>query len=172
MPGPRKKPTVLEDLHGRPGHRKRNELEPKPGGDLFVAPTWLSREQKAEWRYIVDSSVPGLLTSVDRANLTAYVVAACLHKQATREVSRAKSLTVPIGDRGARQQHPALAIINRQALIMLKAAVEMGFTPSSRTRVQVNGEVPPPNGKPAPRAQAPTPTGIEGFIGRNPDRPH
>ena len=101
MPGPRKKPTVLEELHGRPGHRRRNPLEPKPTGDLFVAPAWLSREQKAEWRYIVDSSVPGLLTSVDRANLTAYVVAASLHKQATRELSRAKSLIVSVGDKGA-----------------------------------------------------------------------
>lgn len=172
--GPRKKPTVLEDLHGRPGKRKRNPREPKPGGNLFDPPTWMSKDQRAEWRYIVESSVPGLLTSVDRANLTAYVVATCLHRQAARELGKVKSLTVPVGTAGAVQQHPALQIVNRQALIMIKAAAEMGFTPASRSRVTVDGEVPPPNGKPAvAQTAAPAQGGLAAFASRNPDeRPH
>lgn len=171
--GPKPKPTVLEDLHGRPGHRKRNPLEPKPGGNLFDPPTWMSKDQRAEWRYIVESSVPGLLTSVDRANLTAYVVATCLHRQAAKELGKAKSLTVPVGKAGAVAQHPALQIVNRQALIMIKAAAEMGFTPASRSRVTVDGEVPPPNAKPAGTVSAPTQGGLAAFASRNPDeRPH
>lgn len=171
--GPKPKPTALEDLHGRPGHRKRNPLEPKPGGNLFDPPAWMSKDQRAEWRYIVESSVPGLLTSVDRANLTAYVVATCLHRQAAKELGKAKSLTVPVGKAGAVQQHPALQIVNRQALIMIKAAAEMGFTPASRSRVSVDGEVPPPNGQPVASSTAPTQGGLAAFASRNPDaRPH
>ena len=173
MPGPRKKPTVLEELHGKPGHRKSNPLEPRPGGNLLDPPSWLSREQKAEWRYIAENSVVGLLTSVDRANLTAYVVATCLHRQATRELRKAKTLVVSVGTAGAQQQHPLLSIINRQALIMLKAAAEMGFTPASRTRVRADGEVAPPNAKPAGTTKAAQAGGLAGFIAGNPDeRPH
>jgi hypothetical protein len=58
--GPKPKPTVLEDLHGRPGHRKKNAAEPKPTGDLFTPPWWLTSSQKTEWRYIVDHSAVGL----------------------------------------------------------------------------------------------------------------
>lgn len=171
--GPRKKPTVLEDLHGRPGKRKRNPREPKPGGNLFDPPRWMTKDQRAEWRYIAESSVPGLLTSVDRANLTAYVVATCLHRQAAKELGKAKSLTVPVGTGGAIQQHPALQIVNRQALIMIKAAAEMGFTPASRSRVSVDGEVSPPNGKPAVQPAAPAQGSLAAFASRNPDeRPH
>lgn len=166
-------PSALKELHGNPGKRKRNPREPKPAGNLFDAPRWMSKDQRAEWRYIVDSSVPGLLTSVDRANLTAYVVATCLHRQAAKELGKAKSLTVPVGTAGAVQQHPALQIVNRQALIMIKAAAEMGFTPASRSRVSVDGEVPPPNGKPAVQPAAPAQGGLAAFASRNPDeRPH
>jgi phage terminase small subunit len=34
-------------------------------------------------------------------------------------------------------QSPYLAILNKQAQIMLKAGAELGFSPSSRSRVQV-----------------------------------
>jgi hypothetical protein len=50
MPGPRKKPTVLEELHGRPGHRKRNPLEPKLGGDLLTPPGWLAYASDHSYR--------------------------------------------------------------------------------------------------------------------------
>jgi hypothetical protein len=37
-------------------------------------------------------------------------------------------------------QSPYLAILNKQAQIMLKAAAELGFSPSSRSRVQVTAD--------------------------------
>lgn len=165
--GPRNTPTAVAVLHGKPSHHKINRREPKPGGDLFAPPSWMSKDQREEWDYIVENSVPGLLTSLDKANLTTYVVAACLHKAAAIELGKAKSVVVPVGPNGAIQQHPALQVLNRQALILLKAAIEMGFTPASRTRIQVNGEVPPPNGKPI---IAPVPGGLSSFASDNPDK--
>lgn len=38
---------------------------------------------------------------------------------------------------GVPMQSPYLAIANKQAQIMTKAAVEMGFTPASRSRISV-----------------------------------
>ena len=58
MPGPRKKPTVLEELHGRPGHRKRNPLEPKLGGDLLTPPGWLAYASDHSYR-LARSILPG-----------------------------------------------------------------------------------------------------------------
>jgi phage terminase small subunit len=37
-------------------------------------------------------------------------------------------------------QSPYLSILNKQAMIMLKAASEMGFTPASRSRVEVSDD--------------------------------
>lgn len=167
-------PAELAELHGNPRQRKVVKREPLSVANLYDAPKWMGADQREEWRYILDNAVPGLLTTVDRANLTAYVVSVCLHRRAARELNKAKSLFVTVGERGAKAQHPALAIINKQALIMLKAAAEMGFTPSSRTRVTPMGDVAPPTGK---VAETPRPTaakgGIDGFIDGNPDsRPH
>lgn len=166
--GPRKTPTVLDELHGRPGHQKINRREPKPRGNLFQPPKWLSKEQREEWNYVIENSAPGLLTSVDQSNLTTFVVAVVLHRKATIELNNAPSLTVPVGVNGAIQQHPALQVVNRQALIILKSAAEMGFTPASRTRIQINGDVPPPiTGKPI--ATSPTAGSLAAFASQNPD---
>jgi 2-succinyl-5-enolpyruvyl-6-hydroxy-3-cyclohexene-1-carboxylate synthase len=39
-------------------------------------------------------------------------------------------------------QSPYLAIANKQAQIMTKAAIEMGFTPASRSRISIPNERP------------------------------
>lgn len=51
MPGPRKKPSAIEDLQGRPGHRPRNNNEPKPelSSEVPTAPDWLDAEGKSWW---------------------------------------------------------------------------------------------------------------------------
>ena len=41
---------------------------------------------------------------------------------------------------GAPIQNPYLPIVNRQALVMLKAASELGFTPAARPRIVVSGK--------------------------------
>ena len=168
--GPRKVPTVLDELHGRPNHQKINRREPKPEGNLSTPPSWMSREQKAEWTKVVGNCVPRLLTSVDESNLTTFVVAVCLHRAAAIQLGKLKDLTVPVGPNGAIQQHPALQIVNRQALIILKSGAEMGFTPASRTRIQVNGDVPPPVAKPSKTVSQPG--GLAAFAGLNPDNQH
>ena len=39
-------------------------------------------------------------------------------------------------------QSPYLPVVNKQALIMLRAAEQLGFTPGSRSRVQIAEEIP------------------------------
>jgi phage terminase small subunit len=46
---------------------------------------------------------------------------------------------VKIPENGGHARSPYVGILNQQAAVMLKCAAEMGFTPSSRSRVKVDG---------------------------------
>lgn len=138
MRGAKPKPTHLKLLAGNPGKRPVNVNEPKPRGDLSEAPDWLSDTQKESWAYAIDNAPAGMLKRLDRSALTAFIVAEDLHRQASIAVAKFGLVTKsPL--KGEPMQNPYLAIINRQAQIMLKAAAELGFTPSSRSRVEVSG---------------------------------
>ena len=58
-----------------------------------------------------------------------------LHRNATAMVEKFGLLTKP--NTGLPIQSPYLPIVNRQAQFMLKAAEQLGFSPASRTRVQI-----------------------------------
>ena len=82
MPGPKPKPTHLKVVEGNPGRRKLNDKEPKPRGNLYDPPDWLTDAQRAGWEYAIESAPFGLLKRLDRSVLTAWVVAEDLHRQA------------------------------------------------------------------------------------------
>jgi P27 family predicted phage terminase small subunit len=136
MRGRKPVPTHLKRLHGNPGRRPINEHEPVPEGDLHAAPTWLSDTQREGWAYAIVNAPSGLLKHLDRSVLAIWVVAEDLHREAAEKISQYGLLTKS-PNAGLPLQSPYLAILNKQAQIMLKAAAELGFTPSSRSRVQV-----------------------------------
>lgn len=138
MPGPPKKPTALKLVAGNPGKRALNKREPKPRGNLYDAPDWLTDQQKVGWQYAIDTAPFGLLKRVDRSTLVAWVVAEDLHRQAVEKLNGGAMLIKT--PNGMPVQSPYLSIINKQAAIMLKAASEMGFTPASRSRVEVTDD--------------------------------
>jgi P27 family predicted phage terminase small subunit len=142
MRGRKPKPSYLRVLDGNAGHRPANPDEPVPVGNLEeqAPPEWMSETQKTGWRYAMKHAPPGLLKKLDRAVLTVWVVAESIHADAAQQVERLGSLLK--GQSGIPYQNPYLAIMNKQAVIMMKACAEMGFTPSSRSRVKV--EKPPP----------------------------
>lgn len=138
--GRKPKPTHLKLLQGNPGKRAIDASEPKPKGDLATPPDWLSDAQKEFWRYAISNAPKGLLKKLDRAALTAFVVSESIYRQAAEMLAKEK-LFVRVGPNKVLQQHPALSVVNKQMSIMLKAAAEMGFTPASRTRIQVRNDL-------------------------------
>jgi P27 family predicted phage terminase small subunit len=80
-----------------------------------------------------------LLKKLDRSVLAAWVIAEDLHRQAVLEVNR-RGLVMKSPVKGEIIQNPWLPIVNRQAQIMMKAGAELGFTPSSRSRVSMSEE--------------------------------
>ena len=108
-----------------------------PTGDLVDPPDWMSESQKAGWNYAIANAPRGLLKKLDRSVLTAWVVAEDLHRRASEQVDKFGILT-KAPHTGQPMQSPFLPVVNKQAMIMLKAAELLGFTPASRTRVQVD----------------------------------
>lgn len=141
--GPKPTPTHLRLLKGDRHKERINEWEPKPKGDLFEPPDWLTADQRDGWTYAIANLPPGLLKRIDRSLLAIWVVAENMHRRAC--IMQAKldaSSDAPMLTRSPNKiavQSPYLPIINRQALIMLRAAEQMGFTPASRTRIAIDG---------------------------------
>jgi P27 family predicted phage terminase small subunit len=136
MRGRKPAPTHLKRLNGNPGKRPLNDKEPVPEGELHAAPPWMSDSQREGWAHAIVNSPHGLLKVLDRSVLAIWVVAEDLHREAAEKITQYGLLTKS-PNAGLPLQSPYLAILNKQAQIMLKAAGELGFTPSSRSRVQV-----------------------------------
>ena len=133
--GRKPKPTALKLVEANPGKRALNKREPKPRGNLYDPPDWLTDDQRKGWEYAIESAPLGLLKRVDRSTLVAWVVAEDLHRQAVEKLNTGAMLIKT--PNGMPVQSPFLSIVNKQAQIMLKAAAEMGFTPASRSRVEM-----------------------------------
>jgi len=136
MRGRKPVPTYLKVLRGNPGKRALNKNERIPEGRLADSPDWMTEGQKAGWNYAIEHAPLGLLKKLDRSVLAAWVVAEDLHRRASEQVEKFGILT-KAPNTGLPIQSPYLPVLNKQAQIILKAAEQLGFTPASRTRIQV-----------------------------------
>jgi P27 family predicted phage terminase small subunit len=138
MRGRKPKPSYLRALDGGAGRRPQNTEEPVPKEPLKgdEPPAWMNGTQAAGWRYAMQHAPEGMLRSLDRSILAAWVVSEDLHRDAAERVGKLGTILKSKG--GTPYQNPWLAVLNKQAQIMMKAAAELGFTPSSRSRVKVS----------------------------------
>jgi P27 family predicted phage terminase small subunit len=141
MKGRKPKPTHLRLLEGNPGKRRINRDDMRPSEGLDAPPEWLSKSQQAGWTYAVEHARPGLLKRIDGSILTVFVVAEDLHRQAIEAIN-SSGLLAPSPVKAEPMQNLYLAIANKQALIMAKAAAELGFSPSSRSRIPTQAPIP------------------------------
>lgn len=139
MRGRKPIPTALKIIAGNPGKRPLNVNEPQPRSDLAAPPDWMTDRQKESWCEVIALAPPGLLKDVDSSIFAAWIVAFDLYQEANEKLSRTGML-IKAPNTGVPMQSPYLAIVNKQAQIMMKAAAEMGFTPASRSRVVVKRE--------------------------------
>jgi P27 family predicted phage terminase small subunit len=135
MRGRKPKPTFLKIITGNPGGRPLNQDEPEPDGDLIDPPHWFSPRQRILWDQCIKSAPEGLLRLLDATVLEVFVVAKSVHEQAAQMIEKYGSV-VKSAD-GGHARSPYVGILNQQSAVMLKCAAEMGFTPSSRSRVRV-----------------------------------
>jgi P27 family predicted phage terminase small subunit len=134
MRGRKPKPSYLRVLDGQANDKPLNPDEPQPSGDLDAPPAWMSEAQRESWRYAIEHAPPGLLKRLDKSVLAVWVVAEALHAEAAQKVAQYGAV---VKSRHLWVQSPYMGIQNKQALIMMRAASEMGFSPTSRTRVRL-----------------------------------
>ena len=144
MRGRKPKPTSLRLVGGNAGRRPLNHAEPTPEAGIPKAPPELGEDARAEWRRTAKQlHDAGILTKLDRPALIAYCDAYGRWAQAQRVLATMAVADPLIGglmirsSKGNAIQNPILSIANKAAADMVRYAVELGMTPSARTRVKV-----------------------------------
>jgi P27 family predicted phage terminase small subunit len=136
MKGRKPKPSYLRLLDGNAGHRPLNPDEPIPTGEIGDPPPWMTGDQKRLWHTAVRQAPEGLLKNVDASCLTGWVCACDMHRLASQKIAQFGALVKhPVT--GLPIKSPYLQIQDQQHMLMTRSAAEMGFTPSSRSRVRV-----------------------------------
>jgi P27 family predicted phage terminase small subunit len=133
-------PTHLKIIRGKRSKKPPNPREPMPVGDLTDPPEHFDGDLREVWKYAIDNAPRGLLKRIDSAVLETWCSAHVLHRQALAEV-RKVGLLVKAPNTGLPIQSPFLPIVNKQALIMMRAVDHLGFSPASRTRI-IMGDTP------------------------------
>lgn len=132
MPGPTPKPTVLNNLKGDPGRRRRNTVEPEPPRDRPVPPDDLTPVAREEWdRITSELDSMNLLSSADRAALVLYVEAFARYESAK------KASLLQKYENGVVQVSAAYTILHKERDIMRRLLEQFGLTPAARARMAV-----------------------------------
>ena len=144
MKGRKPKPTHLKVVTGNPGNRPLNEKEPQPASNRPLPPTHLNKEARTEWRRVAPLlHAIGVLTLLDRAALAVYCQAygrwvraeEALEKMAEKEpATQALMMKTKAGNL---IQNPLVGTANKAMESLLRAAAELGMTPSVRSRIEV-----------------------------------
>jgi P27 family predicted phage terminase small subunit len=130
-------------------HDKRAAATVTPGELSSVAPSWMSETQREIWKFAVETAPAGLVKPLDAQVLVTWVIAADQHQVAAQQQNAA--------DRGSRwplltpnQERLTVSlyvkIMDQAGARMLRAASELGFSPTSRPElsapVKAKGEDP------------------------------
>lgn len=138
--GPKPQPTVLKLLNGNPGRRKLNTAEPKPEPIAPDCPPEITDvDAVAEWaRTIVPAITRGQVTSADRVFAIAHCELWATWRSQLADAARHPHV-VASGPQKHPMPNPARGMANRTFLLLARVDAELGFTPSSRSRVTVAG---------------------------------
>lgn len=140
MKGRKPIPSKIHLLQGgnKKTHRskKARSGEPKPPSAMPKCPRHLNKAARAEWNRMVKELEPlGILTNLDKAIFAVYCEAFSTWAEATTKIQEMGM--VRITKNGFTEQNPYFPIANKAKEQMMKALVELGMTPSSRSRVKV-----------------------------------
>ncbi len=177
MRGRKPLPSNVIELRGgtRHTHRPPNKFEPKPEPKAPSCPKHLDEEAREEWRRVSKELASlGLLTRLDKAVFAMYCTSYSTWKNATERLAKSGMITfvgkikkevnkkgkvIREGNPGIPRINPYFKIQKESQIQMLKCLVEMGMSPSSRSRIKVQ---PKPKEDPADKFLKEGTTGREG----------
>lgn len=143
--GRKPKAAAIKEAEGNRGKRPINEwVQPKRPKSALAAPAHLDLVAATEWRRLSrEMQLLGTLTSVDRAAFTAYCQCWSTYVHAQQRIdANAKNKKTAGGllmttAAGNVIQDPLIGIRNTALRDLVRYAVEFGFTPASRVRVEI-----------------------------------
>ena len=152
-PGRKPKPTIVKLVTKTARPSRLNPKEPRISGGMPTPPAFLGKLARAEWRRLCKPLyAAGILTVADRSVFAAYCVLVerwhlaevALAEDAQSPDSRHYGLlkTVARSEGAGLYHNPLVQAANRAMRDMLKFAAEMGLSPSSRSRIEVNPPAP------------------------------
>lgn len=141
MRGRKPKPTVLKLLNGNPGKRPINPREPKPEHLSEACPPELEQvDAKAEWeRTIIPAIRRGQVTAADRVFAIAHCELWATWRSQLADAARHPHVVAAGKDSKHPMPNPARGMANKTFLLLAKVDAELGFTPTSRSRVTASG---------------------------------
>jgi P27 family predicted phage terminase small subunit len=134
-------PVAVKNVKGTLQKCRLNPHEPRPTGVLGEPPDYMSDIAKEAWRYAVVNAPAGLLSSLDAAVLERWANCAGLYREALGKINRAGVAGMIVKTpSGILRRSPLMDVIRDLAMEMKGYESEMGFTPASRSRVQIAQE--------------------------------
>jgi len=138
--GRKPKPSALQKLQGNPGRRALNDQEPQIEPSPIEPPDFLNEEARAEWARVCPLLFQArMITDLDRAIFASYCEAWATYVRACKDVAKFGTVLVSAKTKQA-YQGPWVNVRSMADKQMRACAVELGLTPSSRTRIQVARE--------------------------------
>ena len=148
-------PTILKIVSNTQRKSRANPAEPQPVGDLFDPPAALTAEEAEIWRYAIEHAPSGLLRLLDLKLFLGWVLAAAevdlaerMLREHGREVKKGGDQRITINPDGTQVKTVRSVTmvlsnwvkIRREAFQrMMKATSELGFSPTSRSRITLAG---------------------------------
>jgi len=139
--GPRPKPTALKILEGNRGRRPLPDREPKPAIVLPKPPDDLDMVARKEWARVASELYAiGILSTLDVGVLAEMCAAHSICVRARREMRRQGEIIKGKG-KGRDYVNPWWRVFEQSRNAKIKCMIELGMTPSARSRVRVD-EIP------------------------------
>jgi P27 family predicted phage terminase small subunit len=141
MPGRKPKPTSLKVLNGNAGKRPLNKNEPKTTPGISRCPSWLSPKAKTAWKEIGGHlKNMNVLNVEDSKALELLCDAYSEWRDARAVIQREGSTYETDTENGVRHwNRPEVSVANDAWRRVKSMLSEFGLTPSSRSKIQVNG---------------------------------
>jgi P27 family predicted phage terminase small subunit len=133
-------PAEIREMTGlKSSHPPANPRPPKNKRPLGGPPSWMTQLQKEIWREGIASAPASILREIDASVYQVWVFAAYSARRASEAFEAEGGQMVEFTATGTRKPNPYLAIIRQENIVMLRAAAELGFTPSAKMRVKPDG---------------------------------
>lgn len=144
MRGAKPTPTVIRMVKNNPGKRPYNTAEPIPAALDPVCPTELDDPiARLEWqRGIVPAILIGQISEADRVLAIAHCELWATWRSQLADAAK-HAHVIAAGVNKYPMPNPARVMANKTLLILAKVDAELGLSPTSRSRVQVQGRLDP-----------------------------